>query len=88
MSDHPRDDQADAADDQVLELADFSVAPDAALAGRVTRSINRHLLAADALELSCDIFVRTAWSHLRTLIESFPGLGRDPGEAPEEPSHD
>lgn len=54
-------------------LADFTVVPDEQLAGRVRRAINRHVLLADALELSFDVLVRTTWDHLRTVIESFPG---------------
>lgn len=68
------------------ELADFAVVPDPRLAGRVQRSINRHLLAADALELSFDVLVRTTWTHLRVMIESFPRARRGPGTSARENS--
>lgn len=78
--DDPRPDPERADDGPpAAELADFAVAPDPRLAGRVQRSINRHLLLADALELSFDVLVRTTWTHLRAMIESFPGAPRGPG---------
>lgn len=58
----------------IEELKDHNVAPNPDLGGRVQRSINRRSLAADSLDLSLNMFPRTVWAYLQTLIEALPGF--------------
>ncbi len=52
------------------ELADFSEPPDPALRGRVRRSINRRLLAADAVDFGLGAMLAAAWHYVLALIEA------------------
>lgn len=54
-----------------LREHNLEVHPD--LEGRVRRSINRRSLAADSLELSLNMMLKTVWEYVQTLLESLPG---------------
>lgn len=54
----------------VRELADFDLDPDPELPGRVQRSIQRRIFAADSLDFSFTVMLTTFWDYLRALMES------------------
>ena len=56
----------------IEQLQNHAVEPDPDLTGRVRRSINRHLLAADSVEFSLSVLMKTAWSYLEALLEAWP----------------
>ena len=58
------------ADVPVLELAAFGLDPDPELPGRVQRSIQRRMFAADSLEFSVTAMVATFWDYLCALMEA------------------
>lgn len=54
----------------VRELADFGLDPDPELPGRVQRSIQRRIFAADSLDFSLTVMLSTFWDYLRALMET------------------
>ncbi len=53
----------------ISELADFANPADEVLPGRVKRSINRHLLVADSLDLNLGAMLATAWHFIEIILE-------------------
>lgn len=68
----------------IAELNDHTLEPHPDLGGRVRRSINRRSLAADGLELSLNMMLKTVWEYVQTILESLPWLktqdGAEPGD--------
>lgn len=60
----------DPEDAPVRELADFTLDPDPELPGRVQRSIQRRIFAADVLDFSVTAMVATFWDYLGALMEA------------------
>lgn len=56
----------------IEELKDFVLDEDPEFTGRVNRSLNRHLLVGDSLEFSLDIFQKTMWEYLKSMVEIWP----------------
>lgn len=54
----------------VSELRDLALDPDPELPGRVRRSIQRRIFAADSLDFSLTMMFATFWDYLRTLMEA------------------
>lgn len=59
-----------AADAPLRELAEFDLEPDPELPGRVQRSIQRRIFAADSLDFSLTVMLATFWDYLRALMEA------------------
>lgn len=64
-------------DQPIEELKDHTVDLNPDLGGRVHRSINRRSLAADSLDLSVNMFLRTVWTYTQAMFESLPGMNRN-----------
>lgn len=64
----------------IKELQDFVVDEDPAFPDRVKRSLNRHLLVGDSLEFSLDVFQKTMWEYLKTVVEIWPSKQDDKPE--------
>ena len=64
----------------IEELKDHTLDPHPDLGGRVKRSINRRSLAADSLEFSVNVMLKTVWEYVQTVLESLPGLKNPGGE--------
>jgi len=56
----------------IEELKDFVLDNDPDFTDRVNRSLNRHLLVGYSLEFSLDIFQKTMWEYLKTMVEILP----------------
>jgi len=71
----PVSDSTERNDEEPLaELRDFALDPDPELPARIRRDINRRTLAASSLEFSLNVMLSTFWEHLRSAIDSWPGL--------------
>ena len=65
-------------------LNGFVVDADERLPGRVGRSINRRLLAADAADFSLSVFFRTIWEYVTVAMDVFGSrTDRRPDHRPE-----
>ncbi len=64
----------------IEELQDFVMDEDPAFPGRVKRSLNRHLLVGDSLEFSLDVFQKTMWEYLKSVVEVWPSKKGDKPE--------
>lgn len=60
-------------DDPVRDLGEFTLPASEELAGRVHRSINRRVLAADTLDFSLRAMILTVWDYFKAIMEAFPG---------------
>ncbi len=58
----------------IQELKDHTLDVHPDLGGRVHRSINRRSLAADSLEFSVNMMLKTVWEYVQTVLESLPGV--------------
>ncbi len=56
----------------IVELKDFALEGDPEFPQRVKRSLDRHVLVGDSLEFSLDMFQKTMWEYVRTIIEQWP----------------
>lgn len=63
----------------IQELKDHTLDPHPDLKGRVRRSINRRSLAADSLEFSVNVMLKTVWEYVQTALESLPGVKNSDG---------
>ncbi len=61
----------------IKELNDFTLEDNPGFTDRVNRSLNRHLLAGDSLEFSLEIFQKTMWEYLKTMVEHLPSNKKD-----------
>jgi hypothetical protein len=64
----------------IAELKDHTLDPHPDLKGRVKRSINRRSLAADSLEFSVNVMLKTIWEYVQTALESLPGVKKTAGD--------
>lgn len=64
----------------IEELKDFELEEDPTFPNRVRNSLNRHLLVGDSLEFSLDVFQKTMWEYLKTIVEVWPSLKDDKPE--------
>ena len=70
MNDHLHSDEEN--EDPIEELKGFVLNDDPEFKNRVNRSLNRHLLLGDSLEFSLNIFQKTIWEYLKTMVETLP----------------
>ena len=61
----------------VVELRDLALDPDPELPGRVHRSIQRRVFAADTLDFSLTMMFSTFWEYLRVMMESVVERSQD-----------
>ncbi len=78
MSELPLDDEKKEL--PIEELQDFALENDPEFPARVKRSLNRHLLVGDSLEFSLDVFQKTMWEYLKTIVEILPSKEDDEPE--------
>ncbi len=75
MAHHEADNEA-----PVTELTGFTDPAAQELPARVRRSINRHLLLADSLDLTLGAMLATAWHFLQTLLDALDRTEANPEE--------
>jgi len=78
LTDQPND--GDKKQPPIEELKDLIVDEDPEFSGRVNRSLNRHLLVGDSLEFSLEIFQKTMWEYLKTMVEYLPSNQKEKPE--------
>ncbi len=62
------------------ELQNLTLEDDPEFPQRVRKSLNRHILMGDSLEFSMDMFQKTMWEYVKTIVEIWPP---PKGEKPE-----
>ena len=67
----------------ITDLGSHTVDVDPDLRGRVHRSINRRVLAADTVDFSLKVLALTAWDYLKAVFDLLPAEKPDKKETPD-----